>query len=221
MKRKIFSLLFVIAMGATFLVGCSGNGSNDGVSDRDIDKDTDVVQDSANDEVEESDESEYVEEGEEVSSTLTWDTFFEVNSVGGTKVKVYYDPDVIASAYTLWEPEFSVTDTEGNAYDFAIVDCATAEKFLEWRIDNFNSIQSKTNGEFSGLEEHGVVGENMVKKYNLKYDQISTDDNNNAVYTPISYSECVIELGSVVVCFDNTEEQKFWDVLAAMKFVVE
>lgn len=58
-------------------------------------------------------------------------------------------------------------------------------------------------------------------QYTVEYDQISTDDNNNAVYTPISYSECIIELGSVVVGFDNTGEQKLWDVLASMKFVVE
>ncbi len=215
MKRKLLSLLLAMAMGTLLFAGCGGS------NDSGTDKDTDVVQDSANDDVDKSDESEYVEESEEVSSEMSWDTFFEVNSIGGTKVKGYYDPNVIASAYTLWEPEFSVTDTEGNTYNFAVVDCATAEKFLEWRIDNFNSIQSKTNGEFSELEEYGVVGENMVKKYNLKYDQISTDDNNNAVYTPISYSECVIELGPVVVCFDYTEEQKFWDVLAAMKFVIE
>ena len=215
--KKILVTVLIMAMGATFLVGCGGSGSNDSGTD----KDTEIVQDSANDEADKSDESESVEENEEVSSEMTWDTSFEVNSVSGTKVKVYYDPNVIASSYTLWEPEFSVTDTEGNVYNFAIVDCDTAEKFLEWRIDNFNTIQSKTNGEFSELEEHGVVGENMVKKYNLEYDQISTDDNNNAVYTPISYSECIIELGSVVVCFDNTEEQRFWDVLAAMKFVIE
>lgn len=215
--KKILVTVLIMAMGATFLIGCGGSGSNDSGTG----KETDVVQESANDEVDKSDESDYVEESEEDSSELTWDTFFEVNSISGTKVKVYYDPNVIASSYTLWEPEFSVTDTEGNTYDFAVVDCDTAEKFLEWRINNFTTIQSKTNGEFSELEEHGIVGENMVKKYNLEYDQISTDDNNNAVYTPISYSECVIELGSAVVCFDNTEEQKFWDVLAAMKFVIE
>ena len=213
MKRKLLSLLLVMIMGMSLLAGC---GENDSAA---TEKDT--VQDSANDEVDKSVEYEDAEEDEEVSSEMTLDSFFEVNSINGTNVKVYYAPDVIASADTLWEPEFSVTDTEGNVYNFAIVDCDTAEEFLNWRMDQFNSIQSKTNGEFSELEEYGVVGENTIKKYNLEYEQISTDDNNNAVYTPVSYSECIIELGSVVVCFDYTEEQECWDVLAAMKFVVE
>lgn len=215
MKRKVLSMLFVMVM--SLLVGCGGNDSTNG----DVATKKDIVQDSANDEGDKSVDSEYVEESEGDSSEMTWDAFFEVNSINGTNVKVYYDPNVIASVDSFWEPEFSVTDTEGNVYNFAIVDFDTAEGFLKWRMDEFNSIQSKTNGEFSELEEYGVVGENTVKKYNLEYEQISTDENNNAVYTPVSYSECIIELGSVVVCFDNTEEQKCWDVLAAMKFVVE
>lgn len=215
MKRKVLSMLFVMVM--SLLVGCGGNDSTNG----DVATKKDTVQDSANDEGDKSVDSGYVEESEGDSSEMTWDAFFEVNSINGTNVKVYYDPNVIASVDSFWEPEFSVTDTEGNVYNFAIVDFDTAEGFLKWRMDEFNSIQSKTNGEFSELEEYGVVGENTVKKYNLEYEQISTDENNNAVYTPVSYSECIIELGSVVVCFDNTEEQKCWDVLAAMKFVVE
>lgn len=218
--KKILVTLLIMAMGATFFAGCGSKESGTG-NDSAAGEKSDVAQADVNDEAGTSADLENAEESEEASSEVAWDTFFEVNSVGGTKVTAYYDPNVVASAYTLWEPEFSITDTEGNEYDFAIVDCATAEDFLNWRINNFNSIQSKTNGEFSGLEECGTVGEKVVKKYNLEYEQISTDENNNAVYTPISYSECVIELGSVVVCFDYTEEQKFWDVLATIKFVVE
>ena len=201
MRRKILSLLLVMTMGMTLLAGCGGS-------------------DSTNDEVDKNAASESLGESEAVSSEMTGATFFEVNSISGTKVKVYYDPNVIASASTLWEPEFSVTDVEGNVYNFVIGDFDTAEDYFMRRIDEFNSIQSKTNEEFSEPEEYGMVGENTIMQYTLEYDQISTDDNNNPVYTPVSYSECIIELGSVVVCFDNTEEQKFWDVLATMKFVV-
>lgn len=217
MRKKVLSMLLVMSMGMSVLVGCGGNDS----TNASVETDKDTVQDSTNDEVDKSVDSEYAEESEAVSSEMAGDTFFEVNSISGTKVKVYYDPNVIASANTYWEPEFSVTDKEGNEYNFTIVDFDTAEEFLKWRIDYFDSIKSKINGEFSELEEYGVVGENVIKKYNLEYDQISTDDNNNAIYTPVSYSECVIELGTVVVCFDNPEEQKFWDVFVAMKFVVE
>lgn len=214
MKRRVLSLLLIMTMGISLLVGCGGT-----------DKDTSGVSNQGNDtnvseETEKADSSNSKEESEDVSSEMTTDAIFEVNSIGGTKVKVYYDPNTIASTNTVWEPEFSVTDIEGNVYSFVIGDFDTAEDYFERRIDEFNSIQSKTNGEFSEPEEYGVVGENTIMRYTLEYDQISTDDNNNPVYTPVSYAECIIELDSVVVCFDYTEEQKFWDVLATMKFVV-
>lgn len=214
MKRRVLSLLLIMTMGISLLVGCGGT-----------DKDTSGVSNQGNDtnvseETEKVDSSNSEEESEDVSSEMTTDAIFEVNSIGGTKVKVYYDPNTIASTNTVWEPEFSVTDIEGNVYSFVIGDFDTAEDYFERRIDEFNSIQSKTNGEFSEPEEYGVVGENTIMRYTLEYDQISTDDNNNPVYTPVSYAECIIELDSVVVCFDYTEEQKFWDVLATMKFVV-
>lgn len=215
MKRKVLSLLLVVAMGMSLLVGCGGT-DKDANGDSNHGNDTNVSQEAGKD-----DSSNSKEDSEDVSSEMTWDTFFEVNSINGTKVKVYYDSNVIASSYTLWEPEFSVTDTEGNKYDFVVVDCNTAEDYFERRKNEFDSIKSKTNEEFSELEEHGTVGEYTIMQYTVEYDQISTDDNNNAVYTPVSYSECIIELGSVVVCFDNTEEQKLWDVLASMKFVAE
>ena len=214
MKRRVLSLLLIMTMGISLLVGCGGT-----------DKDTSGVSNQGNDtnvseETEKADSSNSKEESEDVSSEMTTDAIFEVNSIGGTKVKVYYDPNAIASTNTVWEPEFSVTDIEGNVYSFVIGDFDTAEDYFERRIDEFNSIQSKTNEEFSELEEYEVVGENTIMRYTLEYDQISTDDNNNPVYTPVSYAECIIELDSVVVCFDYTEEQKFWDVLATMKFVV-
>lgn len=214
MKRRVLSLLLIMTMGISLLVGCGGT-----------DKDTSGVSNQGNDtnvseETEKADSSNSEEESEDVSSEMTADAIFEVNSIGGTKVKVYYDPNAIASTNTVWEPEFSVTDIEGNVYSFVIGDFDTAEDYFERRIDEFNSIQSKTNEEFSELEEYEVVGENTIMRYTLEYDQISTDDNNNPVYTPVSYAECIIELDSVVVCFDYTEEQKFWDVLATMKFVV-
>ena len=214
MKRRVLSLLLIMTMGISLLVGCGGT-----------DKDTSGVSNQGNDtnvseETEKVDSSNSKEESEDVSSEMTADAIFEVNSIGGTKVKVYYDPNAIASTNTAWEPEFSVTDIEGNVYSFVIGDFDTAEDYFDRRIDEFNSIQSKTNEEFSEPEEYGVVGENTIMRYTLEYDQISTDDNNNPVYTPVSYAECIIELDSVVVCFDYTEEQKFWDVLATMKFVV-
>lgn len=215
MKRKILSLLLVMTMGIALLVGCGGS-DKDTNGDSNQGNDTNVSQEEGKDYSANS-----KGESEEVSSEMKWDTFFEVNSINGTKVKVCYDPSVIASSYTLWEPEFSVTDTEGNKYNFVIIDCDTAEDYFERRKNEFDSIQSKTNEEFSELEKYGNVGEYTIMQYRVEYDQISTDDNNNAVYTPISYSEYIIELGSVVVCFDNTEEQDFSDILTAMKFVVE
>ena len=214
MKRRVLSSLLIMTMGISLLVGCGGTDKDaSGVSNQG--NDTNVSE-----ETEKDDSSNSSEESEDVSSEMTADAIFEVNSIGGTKVKVYYDPNAIASMSTVWEPEFSVTDIEGNVYNFVIGDFDTAEDYFERRIDEFNSIQSKTNEEFSEPEEYGIVGENTIMRYTLEYDQISTDDNNNAVYTPVSYAECIIELDSVVVCFDYTEEQKFWDVLATMKFVV-
>lgn len=205
MKKRILSLLLVMTMGLTLLAGCGSSSDKDNNKEPNQGAEADTNKDT----------------GKEDSSEMTWDTFFEVNSINSTKVKVYYDSNVIASSYTLWEPEFSVTDTEGNKYNFVIIDCDTAEDYFERRKNEFDSIKSKTNEEFSELEEYGNVGEHTIMQYTVEYDQISTDDNNNAVYTPVSYSECVIELGSVVVCFDNTGEQKLWDILASMKFVVE
>lgn len=211
--KKLLVTMMIMAMGMSLLVGCGGS-DKDTSGDANQGNDTNVSQ-------EEKEDSSNKEESEDVTSEMTGDASFEVNSISGTKVKVYYDSNVIASASTLWEPEFSVTDVEGNKYNFVIVDCDTAEDYLERRKNEFDSIKSKTNEEFSELEENGMVGEHTIIQYTVEYDQISTDDNNNAVYTPVSYSECIIELGSVVVCFDNTEEQDFSDILTAMKFVVD
>ena len=46
---------------------------------------------------------------EETPDGIEWDTYFEVTSFGGVKVKVYYDPDVIMS-YSVYDPEFYLTD---------------------------------------------------------------------------------------------------------------
>ena len=116
MKRRVLSLLLIMTMGISLLVGCGGT-----------DKDTSGVSNQGNDtnvseETEKADSSNSKEESEDVSSEMTTDAIFEVNSIGGTKVKVYYDPNTIASTNTVWEPEFSVTDIEGNVYSFVIGD---------------------------------------------------------------------------------------------------
>lgn len=47
----------------------------------------------------------FPDENTDTSSEAQWDTYFEVTSLGGVKVKVYYDPDVVAGHYT-FDPEF-------------------------------------------------------------------------------------------------------------------
>lgn len=162
------------------------------------------------------------EEEEDTPDGMEWDTFFEVTSIGGVKVKVYYDPDVIKSCYT-YEPEFFLTDEDGNEFVFAIADFATAEARRQGREDYFNSQKMLEDVYVSELSEY-QVGEYTIKSYRADYMVYAYDGSGEL--SPGSFSEDVIELGAEVVCvfngeyvFDNPETLGVF--LNAMKFVVE
>lgn len=158
---------------------------------------------------------------EAVVSETEGDTFMEVTSVGGVKVKVYYDSDVITNCYT-YEPEFFVTDVEGNEYAFAIADFPTAEARMQGRMDYFASQDNLYKDvEFSEMQE-SRAGEYIIKTYRADYMTYSYDGSGEL--TPASFCESVIELDSDVVC---VYEEIYWDkpefglILNALKVVVE
>lgn len=156
---------------------------------------------------------------EETPDGIEWDTYFEVTSFGGVKVKVYYDPDVIMS-YSVYDPEFYLTDADGNEHMFALYDHATAEEHRQSREEYFNQQKMLEEVSVSELQE-SRAGEYIIKSFWADY-LIYSYDGSGEQY-PASVQEAVIELGSGVVCvFDDTymnEHPEFGTFLNSMKFV--
>lgn len=158
---------------------------------------------------------------EETPDGIEWDTYFEVTSFGGVKVKVYYDSDVIKS-YSTYDPEFYLTDADGNEHMFAIYDYATAEEHRQAREEYFNQQKMLEEVSVSELIEY-QAGEYTIKSFIASYLMCSYDGSGEQ-YTA-STQEAIIELGSGVVCvFDETymnEHPEFGTFLNSMKFVCD
>lgn len=158
---------------------------------------------------------------EETSDGMEWNTYFEVTSFGGVKVKVYYDPDVVKS-YSTYDPEFYLTDADGNEHMFAIYDHATAEEHRQAREKYFNDQKMLEEVSVSELLEY-QAGEYTIKSFWADY-LIYSYDGSGEQY-PASTQEAIIELGSGVVCvFDETymnEHPEFGTFLNSMKFVCD
>ena len=156
---------------------------------------------------------------EETPDGVEWNTYFEVTSFGGVKVKVYYDPDVIMS-YHIEDPEFYLTDAEGNEHMFALYDHATAEEHRQAREEYFNQQKMLEEVSVSELMEY-QAGEYTIKSFWADYLMYSYDGSGEQY--PASTQEAIIELGSGVVCvFDDTymnEHPEFGTFLNSMKFV--
>lgn len=158
---------------------------------------------------------------EETPDGVEWNTYFEVTSFGGVKVKVYYDPDVIMS-YHIEDPEFYLTDAEGNEHMFALYDHATAEEHRQAREEYFNQQKMLEEVSVSELMEY-QAGEYTIKSFWADYLMYSYDGSGEQY--PASTQEAIIELGSGVVCvFDDTymnEHPEFGTFLNSMKFVCD
>lgn len=158
---------------------------------------------------------------EETPDGIEWNTYFEVTSFGGVKVKVYYDPDVIMS-YHIEDPEFYLTDAEGNEHMFALYDHATAEEHRQAREEYFNQQKMLEEVSVSELMEY-QAGEYTIKSFWADYLMYSYDGSGEQY--PASTQEAIIELGSGVVCvFDETymnEHPEFGTFLNSMKFVCD
>ena len=156
---------------------------------------------------------------EETPDGIEWSTYFEVTSFGGVKVKVYYDPDVIMS-YHIEDPEFYLTDEDGNEHMFALYDHATAEEHRQAREEYFNQQKMLEEVSVSELMEY-QAGEYTIKSFWADYLMYSYDGSGEQY--PASTQEAIIELGSGVVCvFDDTymnEHPEFGIFLNSMKFV--
>lgn len=156
---------------------------------------------------------------EETPDGVEWNTYFEVTSFGGVKVKVYYDPDVIMS-YHIEDPEFYLKDAEGNEHMFALYDHATAEEHRQAREEYFNQQKMLEEVSVSELMEY-QAGEYTIKSFWADYLMYSYDGSGEQY--PASTQEAIIELGSGVVCvFDDTymnEHPEFGTFLNSMKFV--
>ena len=158
---------------------------------------------------------------EENTDGMEWDTYFEVTSFGGVKVKVYYDPDVIMSYHTE-DPEFYLKDAEGNEHMFALYDHATAEEHRQAREEYFNQQKMLEEVSVSELQE-SRAGEYIIKSFLASYLMYSYDGSGDQY--PAFIQEAIIELGSGVVCvFDETymnEHPEFGTFLNSMKFVCD
>ena len=158
---------------------------------------------------------------EETPDGVEWNTYFEVTSFGGVKVKVYYDPDVIMS-YHIEDPEFYLTDEDGNEHMFALYDHATAEEHRQAREEYFNQQKMLEEVSVSELLE-SRAGEYTLYSYWADY-LIYSYDGSGEQY-PASTQEAIIELSSGVVCvFDDTymnEHPEFGTFLNSMKFVCD
>lgn len=156
---------------------------------------------------------------EETPDGIEWNTYFEVTSFGGVKVKVYYDPDVIMS-YHIEDPEFYLTDEDGNEHMFALYDHTTAEEHRQAREEYFNQQKMLEEVSVSELMEY-QAGEYTIKSFWADYLMYSYDGSGEQY--PASTQEAIIELGSGVVCvFDDTymnEHPEFGIFLNSMKFV--
>lgn len=156
---------------------------------------------------------------EETPDGVEWNTYFEVTSFDGVKVKVYYDPDVIMS-YSVYDPEFYLTDAEGNEHMFALYDHATAEEYRQAREEYFNQQKMLEEVSVSELQE-SRAGEYIIKSFLASYLMYSYDGSGEQY--PAFTQEAIIELGSGVVCvFDDTymnEHPEFGTFLNSMKFV--
>lgn len=153
---------------------------------------------------------------------IEWDTFMEVTSLNGVKVKVYYDPDVITGYHT-FDMEFYPIDANGNEFIFAIGDFETAQARLENRKAYLSSQEKYYKDIYFSEISEGGAGGYKVWFYQADYLALSYSGDE---WLPTSSSECVIELGSGVVCifdgnywFDETLE--IGKLLNAMKFVIE
>ena len=158
---------------------------------------------------------------EETPDGIEWDTYFEVTSFAGVKVKVYYDPDVIMS-YSTYDPEFYLTDADGNEHMFAIYDHANAEEHRQAREKYFNDQKMLDEVSVTELQE-SQAGEYTIKSFLASY-LIYSYDGSGEQY-PTFIQEAIIELGSGVVCvFDETymnEHPEFGTFLNSMKFVCD
>lgn len=157
---------------------------------------------------------------EENTDGMEWDTYFEVTSFGGVKVKVYYDPDVIMSYHTE-DPEFYLKDAEGNEHMFALYDHATAEEHRQAREEYFNQQKILEEVTVSELQE-SQAGEYIINSFLASYLMYSYDGSGELY--PAFTQEAIIELGSGVVCvFDETymieHPESFGEFLNSMKFV--
>lgn len=158
---------------------------------------------------------------EETPDGIEWNTYFEVTSFGGVKVKVYYDPDVVKS-YSTYDPEFYLTDADGNEHMFAIYDHATAEEHRQAREKYFNDQKMLEEVSVSELQEYHA-GEYIIKSFLASY-LIYSYDGSGEQHSAFT-QEAIIELGSGVVCvFDETymnEHPEFGTFLNSMKFVCD
>lgn len=158
---------------------------------------------------------------EETPDGIEWNTYFEVTSFGGVKVRVYYDPDVVKS-YSTYDPEFYLTDAEGNEHMFALYDHATAEEHRQSREEYFNQQKMLEEVSVSELQE-SRAGEYIIKSFLASYLIYSYDGSGDQY--PTFIQEAIIELGSGVVCvFDETymnEHPEFGTFLNSMKFVCD
>ena len=162
------------------------------------------------------------EEEEDTSDGMEWDTYFEVTSFAGVKVKVYYDPDVIKS-YSTYDPEFYLTDADGNEHMFALYDHATAEEHRQNREEYFNQQKILDEVYVSELQE-SQAGEYTLYSYRADYLMYSYDGSGEQY--PASTQAAIIELGFGVVCvFDDTymyeHPEQFGVFLNSMKFVCD
>lgn len=154
---------------------------------------------------------------------IEWDTYFEVTSIGGVKVKVYYDPDVIIDCYVS-DMEFYLYDTQGNKYTFAIADFATAEE----RMMNITNYLLSEDNKYQNVPEDSEIMEGGAGNYPLKYYELCYEalSYGGEEWLPASYSEAIIELGAGIICVFDGEyfmnaDTNLGEVLGAIQFIVE
>lgn len=199
MKRKVLSLLLVVAMSVSMLAGCGGSDKDTGKgqnTENDSNANQDTENNDANSEKEEIDTSIYSEKVE-----------LRTDGDGKKKVVAYYDPTVV-ECHAMEDEDGKPYVDLGEMWNIYVTHVATVEDFM-------NYIISEMGGEIGKHEEKTLSG------YSVHYFTI-VEPGTGAFWDKIY----VLELdGGVALNFrlmgSMEEGSQLEKELAAIKFVVE
>ena len=199
MKRKLLSLLIVMVMGMSLLVGCGGNSNEN--------KDNDTLQNIDNVQESTTVENSEIEEKEEIDTSI-YSEKIELTTGEGKVVSIYYDPTSVTNLSGAdWTGKEEIN--LGEMMSIYVTDAESAKAYVDTIIDD--------NGGNIGI---GKQEEIQLSGYTIHYFTLNEPES-GAFLDKI----WLIELDSDVVCRfmvtgEVAEGSQLEKELEAIKFVV-